>query len=376
MGAAGDPGCGGETEKLAQRKRRKQTGSMKIKFIQLSGLVAMGILGFCSTQICCADGQYHFLKEIHVGGDGGWDCLSVDADARRLYVTHSAKVVVIDLDKDAVTGEITNTSGVHGFAFAPKLQRGFASNGREGTVSVVDLPTLQTIYKLNAGENPDTILFEPEHGEVYAFNGRSQSVSVFDASSGKVAATIPLPGKPEFAVYDPKTSLIYDNIEDKNEVVSIDPATHQIVATWPIAPGESASGMAIDAKHHRLFLGCHNNLMLMLNTKNGKVIATVPIGDGVDANAFDPKTKLAFSSCGDGTVTIAKEDGDELTVTQVLKTERGARTMALDPMTHKIYLATAEFEPSADQAPNATPRRPKVIPGTFKILVYGLDETR
>jgi YVTN family beta-propeller protein len=349
---------------------------MKLKAFHLSGLIALGILGFCSIQTCHADGQYHFLKEIPVGGDGGWDYLSIDADARRLYVTHAAKIIVIDLDKETITGEITNTVGAHGFAIAPKLQRGFASNGREGTVSVVDLPTLQTIYKLNAGENPDCILFEPEHKEVYAFNGRSHSVSVFDAGSGKVAATIPLPGKPEFAVYDSKTGRIYDNIEDKNEVIAIDPATHQIVATWPIAPGQSASGMAIDAKHHRLFLGCDNNLILMLNTKNGKVIATVPIGNGVDANAFDAKTKLAFSSCGDGTVTIAKEEtADKLTVVQTLKTERGARTMALDPTTHKIYLATAEFEAPANPDATATHTRPKVIPGTFKILVYGLDET-
>jgi len=349
---------------------------MKIKFSHLLGLIALSILGFCPIQTCHAEGQYHFLKEIPVGGDGGWDYLSIDADARRLYVAHSAKVVVIDLDKEAIVGEITNTSGVHGFAIASKLQRGFASNGREGTVSVVDLPTLQTIYKLNAGENPDCILFEPEHNEVYAFNGRSHSTTVFDANSGKVAATIPLPGKPEFAVYDYKTGRIYDNIEDQNEVVAIDTAAHQIVATWPIAPGESPSGMAIDAKHHRLFLGCGNRLMLMLNTRDGKVTATVPIGDGVDANAFDAKTKLAFSSCGDGTVTITKEEtADKLTVIQTLKTERGARTMALDPKTHKIYLATAEFETLANPPPSTTPRRPKVIPGTFKILVYGLNET-
>ena len=214
-------------------------------------------------------------------------------------------------------------------------------------------------------------------GEVYAFNGRSHSVSVFDASSGKVAATIPLPGKPEFAVYDSKTGRIYDNIEDKNEVAVIDPATHQVTATWPIAPAESPSGMAMDAKHHRLFIGCDAQ-MLMLNTKTGKVIATVPIGDGVDANVFDPETKLAFASCGDGTVTIAKEDGDKLTDhTQILKTERGARTMALDPTTHKIYLATAEFEtPANPETPLRPAHDPKVIPGTFKILVYGLDEMR
>jgi DNA-binding beta-propeller fold protein YncE len=349
---------------------------MKIKLSHLASLIALSSIVFCSISTCHADDQYHFLKEIHIGGDGGWDYLSIDADARRLYVTHAAKVVVIDLDKETIVGEITNTPGVHGFAIAPKLQRGFASNGREGMVSFVDLKTLQTLSKVKAGENPDCIVFEPEHSEVYAFNGRSHSVSVFDAGSGKLVATTPLPGKPEFAVANPKAGRIYDNIEDQNEVVALDTATHQIVATWPIAPGTSPSGMAIDAKHHRLFLGCDKQ-MLMLDTKDGKVIATVPIGDGVDANAFDPKTKLAFSSCGDGTVTIAKEEtADKLAVIQTLKTERGARTMALDPTTHKIYLATAEFEAPANPPPNLPPaRRPKMISGTFKILVYGLNET-
>jgi hypothetical protein len=348
---------------------------MKTKKIHLLGLVALGIFSFCSIQTCRAADQYHFIQEIHIGGDGGWDCLSVDADARRLYVSHSTKVVVIDLNKEAVVGEITNTPGVHDLAVAPKIQRGFSSNGREGKVSIVDLKTLQTLSKVDAGDNPDFIMFEPKHQEVYAFNGRSHSATVIAASSGKVVATIPLPGKPEFAVDDPKTGLIYDNIEDQNEVVSIDTKTHQIKDTWPIAPGESASGLAIDTKQDRLFLGCDNHLMLMLDAKNGKVMATVPIGEGVDGTAFDVKTKLAFSSCRDGTVTIAKEDGDKLTVVQTLKTEPGARTMALDPKTHDIYLPTAEFETTTNQPPSARPTRPRPIPGTFKILVYGLDKT-
>jgi len=315
---------------------------------------------------------YHFIKEIPVGGDGGWDYLSVDSDARRLYVSHATKVVVIDLNKDSVIGEITNTPGVHGIAIAPKLDRGFVSVGRESKVSVVDLKTFQTLSTVGTGANPDAILFEPEQNEVYAFNGRNDSATVISAPSGKVVATIPLGGKPEFAQADPQSGCVFNNIENKNEVAVIDAKTHAVTHHWPIAPGESASGMAIDLKNHRLFLGCDNHLMAMMDSTSGKIVATVPIGDGVDANAFDPGTKLAFASCGDGTTTIAHEDSpDKLTIVQVLKTERGARTMTLDPATHRIYLATANFESSTNQTEGTPRRRPKMIAGTFKVLVYG-----
>ncbi len=189
------------------------------------------------------------------------------------------------------------------------------------------------------------------------------------AVTGKAVATVELGGKPEFAVTDVRDGRVYCNLEDKSEVAAIDTRTHKVVSTWPIAPGEEASGMALDARHRRLFLGCANKLMVMMDSGTGKVVASVPIGQGVDANAFDPETKLAFASCGDGTVTVAHEETpDTLTVVQTLKTERGARTMALDPMSHRIYLSSAKFE----QLPEGTPRqRPKVIPGSFKVLVYG-----
>ena len=307
------------------------------------------------------------LKEIPVGGEGGWDYLSVDEAARRLYVTHASQVVVIDLDKETVVGAITNTPGVHGLAVAPELGRGFASNGRENKVSIVDLKTLETVAKVETGENPDAILYEPARREVYAFNGRGKSATVFAAESGKIVATIPLPGKPEFAAADPAAGRVYCNIEDKNAVVVIDTKTHQITDTWPIAPGEEATGMAIDLAHHRLFLGCHSKLLIMMDSGSGAVIATAPIGGGVDAIVFDPALRLVFSSNGEGTVTIAQEESvDKLTVVQTLATERGARTMTLDPRTHKIYLASAKFEPAGGPG-----QRPKIVPGSFKILVYG-----
>jgi DNA-binding beta-propeller fold protein YncE len=338
----------------------------------LLGVVSLGTLLIAAIPTRGAEGAYHFLKEIPVGGEGGWDYLSVDAAARRLYVSHATKIVVIDLDKEEVVGEITDTPGVHGFAIASDLQRGFASNGQESKASIVDLKTSKTLSKVTTGANPDAILYEPGSQEVYTFNGRGNSATVFGAVTGKVVATIALSGKPEFATTDTKAGRVYCNLEDKSEVAVIDTKTHQVVNTWPIAPGEGASGMAIDVVNHRLFLGCGNKLMVMMDNTNGKVIATVPIGQGVDANAFDPGTKLAFSSNGEGNVTVAKEETpDELKVIQTLATERGARTMTLDPQTHRIYLSSAQFEPQPAPAAGAPRQRPKMVPGSFKVLVYG-----
>lgn len=340
---------------------------------RLFSTITLCLLCGALAPLCRADGPYHFLKEIPVGGDGGWDYLSVDPAARRLYVSHGTKVVVIDMDRDAVVGEIADTTGVHGLAVASELKRGFTSNGRENKAGIVDLETLKTVAKVDTGENPDGMLYEAGQQEVYMFNGRGRSVTVFDAKSGAIVATITLAGKPEFAAADPQAGHVFNNLEDKSEVAVIDTKTHQIAATWPIAPGEEASGMAIDVAHHRLFLGCHNKLMVMMDSASGKVVATVPIGQGVDANAFDPQTQLAFASCGDGTVTVAKEESpDKLTVVQTLATRRGARTMALDPKTHNIYLATAEFEAQPEPVAGAPRQRPKMVPGTFKVLVYGM----
>ena len=323
-------------------------------------ILSTALIALATTAICHADDLYHFIKEIPVAGDGGWDYLSVDSAARRLYVSHATKVVVIDIDKDTVVGEITNTPGVHGLAPAPELGRGFVSCGRENKAAIVDLKTLEILSKVDTGQNPDGMLYEPGQQEAYMFNGRSGSATVIDAKAGKVVATVALDGKPEFAQADPTAGRVYDNLEDKSEVVAIDTKKHEVVNRWPIAPGEEASGMAIDVAHHRLFLGCGNKMMVMMDNTSGKVVGSVPIGDGVDANAFDPETQLAFASCGEGTVTIAHEDSpDKLTVVQTLKTQPRARTMTIDPKTHRIYLATGE----------------RNVPNTFKILVYGSEKT-
>ncbi|MDQ2823987.1 MAG: YncE family protein [Verrucomicrobiota bacterium] len=323
-----------------------------------------------------AQGSYKFLNEIPIGGDGGWDILTVDSDAHRLYFSHATKVVVVDLAKNAVIGEIADTPGVHGFVAVPELQRGFSTNGKEAKASVVDLTTLKTISKIDTGQNPDALVYEPRRGEVYVFNHTGNSATVIDAKTAQVITTIPLGGSPEFAATDSTEGRVYCNLEDKNEVAVIDTAKHEVAARWPLAPGEEPTGIAFDAAHHRLFVTCHNKLMAMLDTTTGKVLATVPIGAGVDGCAFDDALQLTFASCGEGTTTIAKEETPEkLSVVQTLKTEPRARTMALDPQTHRIYLPSAQFLPAPSPAPGATPARPTIVPNTLKLLVYGPTES-
>jgi YVTN family beta-propeller protein len=333
----------------------------------------------CWLGLVCAtamgNGPYQLVTEIPIGGEGGWDILTIDSTASRLYLSHATKVVVVDLRKNAVAGEIADTPGVHGFVAVPELQRGFSTNGKEAKSSVVDLKTLKTISKIDTGEGPDALVYEPHRGEVYVFNHKGNSASVIDAKTANVVATIPLGGGPEFAAADSAAGRVYCNIEDKSEVAVIDAAKHEVVARWSVAPGTEPSGIALDAAHHRLFATCHNKLMAMLDTETGKVIATVPIGAGVDGCAFDDSTQLAFASCGDGSTTIAKEETpDKLTVVQTLKTERGARTMALDPKTHRIYLPSAKFEPAPSPSPGASPARPRIVPNTLKLLVYTSGE--
>ncbi len=318
-----------------------------------------------------AEGPYRLLKEIPVGGEGGWDYLSVDTVNRRLYVSHASRVVIIDIDANSIVGEIPDTPGVHGVAVAPELGRGFVSDGQANKATIFDLKTLKPIGAVETGPNPDAILYEPGHQEVYTFNGRGNSATVFDAKSGEVKATIPLPGKPEFAVVDQQAGRIYNNIEDKSTLVAIDTAAHKVVDTWPIAPGEEASGLAIDTAHHRLFIGCSNKLMEMMDSTSGKVLGSVPIGPGVDANAFDPGTGFAFASSSDGTLTVAKVDASgKLSVVQTLSTPPRSRTMTVDPKTHRLYISTAQFEAAPAPAAGEKPQRPRMVPGSFKVVVY------
>jgi Uncharacterized conserved protein len=332
--------------------------------------IICGLAFLCSSAL--ANEPYQFQTEILIGGEGGWDILTIDSAANRLYLSHATKVVVVDLNKNAVAGEIADTPGVHAFVVVPEFQRGFSSNGKENKSSVVDLAALKTISKIDTGEGPDAIAYEPKHHGVYIFDHTGNSATVIDAKEAKVVATIPLNGSPEFAVVDPAASRVYCNLEDKSEVAVIDSAKHEVVAHWPLAPGEEPTGIALDPTHHRLFAACHNKMLVMLDTESGKVVATIPIGAGTDGCAFDDATQLVFASCGDGTTTIAKEESsDKLAVVQTLKTERGARTMALDPKTRRIYLPTAQFQPPPSPSPGQSSARPTIVPNTLKLLVYG-----
>jgi DNA-binding beta-propeller fold protein YncE len=354
---------------------------MRNKTLWFVVIAVIALAGAAVTQTKApAAGPYHHLKTIQIGGEGGWDYAATDEAGRRIYVTHATKVIVLDIDKDEVVGEIADTPGVHGFAIAPELGLGFSSNGQESKASIVDLKTLKTVSKVDTGQNPDGILYVPGVQEVYTFNRNktAPSATVFEAKSGKVITTITLPGTPEFAVVDLKAGRVYNNIDSKNVVVAIDIKTHEIVATWPTDPGEGGSGMAIDLLNHRLFIGC-DNLMVMMDSATGKVVGSVPIGAGVDANRFDPATKLAFASCGGaGSVTIAREESpDKLVVVQTLETARGARTMTLDPKTHKIYLAAVDYQPAPPTPPAGTPPgrggRAPAVPNSFKVLVYEME---
>lgn len=311
---------------------------------------------------------YHVSSTITVPGAGGWDYLVADAETRRLYVSHATVVDVIDLDSEKVVGQIPNTNGVHGIAIAHDLGKGFISAGRDNQIVVFDLKTLATIGTSKAGTNPDGIVYEPVTHRVFAFNGRSKNATVVDGKDGSVLKTIELSGKPEFPTVDGKGNL-FVNIEDKNEIDHIDARTMEVKAHWSIAPADSPSGMAIDPEHHRLFSVCDGKAMVVVNYDNGKVVATVPIGEGPDAASYDPATQTAFSSNGEGTVTVVESKGQDKFVPETVETKKGARTMTIDLKTHKLYLPSADYGP-APEATAANPRpRPAILAGSFKILV-------
>jgi YVTN family beta-propeller protein len=333
-------------------------------------VLAFALLGRAAPAAAAADGPYRLLKEIAIGGEGGWDYLIVDSAAHRLYVSHATKVVVVDLDANTIAGEIAPAPGVHGIALAPELGRAFVSNGRSDTVSIVDMKTLKILDAVKTGANPDAILYDPAHKEVYSFNHTGKSVTVFDATSGEVRATIPLPGVAEFGVLDAAGGRVYVNVEDTSVVVAIDTTKRVAVATWPLAPGEEPTGLAFDPASRRLFAACGNERLVMLDAVSGKVLASTPIGKGADGAAFDPGNGFAFASNSDGTLTVARPEGpDKLTVVQSLKTPARSRTMTLDPTTHRLYVPAAEFL-AASPGPDGRPGRPQIAPGSFKVMVY------
>jgi DNA-binding beta-propeller fold protein YncE len=322
-----------------------------------------------------AQAPYSKVGEIPIGGGPGWDYLTADGAGKRLYVSHTTEIVVIDTGTNAIVGRIADTPGVHGIVIVPELGRGFSTNGREDKVGIIDLKTLQTLSKVDTGKNPDAITYDPKTKEVYAWNHTGHSATAFDAATGKVTATIPLAGSAETGASDPGLGRLFVNIEDKDSIDVIDGAKHEVVDHWPVAPAEGPTGMAIDPASHRLFVG-GGKFLVMIDDTTGKVVSSVPICNGTDATFYDPGVKLVFVSCSDGKVTIAHMDSPaKLTVVQTLDTAPRSRTMALDTVTHKIYLAAVKLQPPD---PNAAPpaagqraRGPAAVAESFHVLVFG-----
>src|SRR5580658_6075239 len=299
------------------------------------------VLALASLSPASAEGL-SVTKKIPIAGQGGWDYLAVDEGGRRLYVSHGTQVEVLDVDSGAIVGKIANTPGVHGIAIAPELGRGFVSNGQSSTVTIFDLKTLKTIAEVPVGKKPDAIIYDPATSRVFAFNGDSSNASAIEAATGKVAGTVDLGGGPEYAVAD-GSGYIYNNLEDASLVLKINTRSLKVEQRWPTAPCASPSSMAMDRTNRRLFIGCRSKVMAVMNADTGKVIATLPIGDHVDATAFDPESRLVFNSNGEGTITVVHEDSpDKYSIVENVKTLPKAKTMALDPKTHRLFLSTAE----------------------------------
>jgi YVTN family beta-propeller protein len=342
--------------------------SMRSRF---TSAVLSAVLVVCVSSGALA-AEYKVLQKAALGGDAGWDYLTVDVAARRLYISRATRVLVVDADTLKAAGEIADTPGVHGIAIAGDLGHGFTSNGRDNSVTMFELGSLKPLARIKAGTNPDAILYDVATHRVFACNGGSGDITVIDAKTGAVLGTIPVGGKLEFAVTD-GANHVYVNVEDKNEIVAVDARSMVVTAHWPLAQCEEPSGLAIDVAHRRLFSVCSNKHMAVLEADKGRQLATLPIGEGPDAAVFDPERQLAFSSNGrDGTLTVVHETSPEkFEVIQTLTTERSARTMALDAKTHSIFLVAAELGERPAPTPEQPRPRPPVVPGSFSVLVVG-----
>ena len=309
--------------------------------------------------------QFKVTDTVKLGGEGGWDYLTFDKEGQRVFITRGTHVMVVDAKTLKATGDIPDLSGIHGVALVQDLGKGFVSNGGDNTVTVFDLKTLKKLDSIKVGERPDAILYEPFSKHVFTFNARSKDSTVIDAATGKVVGTISLGGKPEFPASDGKGKL-YVNIEDKSQIAEVDVVKNSVLNTWSIAPCQEPSALALDIEHHRLFAGCDNKMMAVVDSDSGKVVTTVPIGEGVDAGRFNPKTQQVFMSCGEGVLTVIHEDSpDNYTVQQNLLTAKGARTMTLDKDNNVAYLVTAQRE----NKPVPPGQRPTMVPGSFTLIV-------
>ena len=335
-------------------------------------LLCVGSAAFGLYALAAPQGSgYHLVKKVVLGGEGGWDYVNANPDTHRVYISRGTHIMVVDPD-GKVVGDIPNLKGTHGAALVPELNRGYSSNGQSNSVTIFDLKTLQVIKEvpLPMAQGPDGYLYDPTSKRVFVFNARSQDATGIDAETGEVAGTVPLGGKPEAAVADGQGHIFVNN-EDKTLLVEFDSKTLKVLNNRPIEGCESPSGLAIDTAHKRVFVGCHNQQMVVVDYTTGKSIAKIPIGTGIDATWFDPGTQMAFSSCGEGTITAAHEDSpDKYTVVDTIKTQTGARTMALDTGNHMIYTVTAEFGATPAASPENPRPRPAIIPNTFTLLIF------
>jgi YVTN family beta-propeller protein len=346
---------------------RIERGELSLARTLLSSALIIGV--FLGARPSPAEGPYRVIDRWKLADPGWWDYLIADSAAHRLYITRGDHVDVLDSTSGKLIGSIGGLHGTHGVALDPSGKLGWVSDGGGNAVVAFDRVTLATVATIPAGTNPDAIVFEPSTKTVWAFNGRSKDATVIDAATEKVVATIPLPGKPEFAAVD-GTGLIYNNIEDKNEIVRLDAHTKTQTAEWP-AGCESPSGLALDNEQHRLFPVCDGKKMGVVDAKSGRTLATATIGEGPDAAGWSATHKLAFASCGEGVVAVVDAGSPDYKTIQTLTTQRGARTMAYDAGTDRIYLVTADFGPRPDPTPENPRPRPSMIPGTFTVIVVG-----
>jgi DNA-binding beta-propeller fold protein YncE len=322
-------------------------------------------LALAGAALCFAGAPagYHVLRRLEIGGEGGWDYPTIDSERQRLYLSRSTHVMVVDATTGKILGDVPDTAGVHAIALVPELHRGFTTNGKADTATIFDLETLAPLGTVKTGGDPDAILYDPTTKRVFTFNGHSHDATAIDAATGTVVGTIALGGRPEFAV-DDGAGKVFADLIDTAEVVAFDARKLELLARFPTAPGAQPSGLAYDAQHHRLFVTCRSQHMVVLDSDTGRVVAALPIGQGADGAAFDAERGLAFSPSPDGTLTVVREESPErFTLLETAVTEPGARTVALDPKSHLLYLPTGSFEPAQP--------RPKMIAGSFRVLVLG-----
>jgi YVTN family beta-propeller protein len=337
---------------------------MKNLFIKLTVVVLLTIsLNQISAQ---KTSGYKLSKTFHIASPGGWDYIAVDENSNRLYVSHGTQVNILDKSTGDSLGVIANTTGVHGIAFNPALGKGYTSNGRLNTVTVFDLKTAAVLSQIKTGENPDAIMYDEFSKKIITCNGRSKDLTIIDPVTETVVATIPVGGKPETAVSD-NMGKLYVNSEDKNEIVVVDIIKYTVLNHWSLLPGEEPTGLVIDLKTKRIFATC-DKLLVAMDATNGKIVGQLPIGEGCDGAAFDPSSNLIFTSNGSGTVTVVKElNANSFSVLETINTKKSARTITVDTKTHTLYLPAADLEALPADAAKGT--RPKMVPGSFQVLV-------